>query len=65
MPTNINEQRVDFTTNNLCKMQYFSLFDRIDIVLDPCPNKNKQIIEGSLTTHSYIYRAISALFFSF
>ena len=65
MSTNINEQRVDFTTNNLCKMQYFSLFDRIDIVLDPCPNKNKQIIEGSLTTHSYLYRAISALFFSF
>ena len=39
----MNKLRVEVTTNNLGKMQNFSLFDRIDIVLDQCPNKNKQI----------------------
>ena len=62
MPPKINELRVEVATNNLVKMQYSPPFDRIDIVLDQCPNKTKEIIQGSLTTHSNIYRAISVLF---
>ena len=45
-------------------MQYFPLFDRIDIFLDQCPYNNK-LMQGFLTTHSNIYRATSILFFSF
>ena len=45
-------------------MQYFPLFYSTAIVLDQCPNKNK-LIQGSLTTYSNFYRAISASFFSF
>ena len=64
MPTTINELRVEVTKNTLGKMQYFPLFDHIDIVLDQCPCKNK-LIQGSLTTHSNIYKATSVLFLSF
>ena len=63
LPT-INELRVEVTKNTLGEMQYFPLFDHIDIVLDQCPYKNK-LIQGSLTAHSNIYKAISVLFFSF
>ena len=45
-------------------MQYFLLFDRIDVVLDQCPY-NSNLIQGFLTTHSNTYRATSALLFSF
>ena len=34
IPPIINELRVEIKTNNLGKMQYFPLFDRINIVLD-------------------------------
>ena len=44
MPPTINELRVEITRNNLGKMQQIPFFDRIDIVLDQWPNKNKQII---------------------
>ena len=43
MPPTINQLRVEVTTNNLGKMQYFLLFDCIDIVLDQWANKDKQI----------------------
>ena len=43
MPPTINQLRVKVTTNNLGKMQYFPLFDCIDIVLDQWANKDKQI----------------------
>ena len=43
MPPKINELRVEITRNNLDKMQQIPFFDRIDIVLDQWPNKNKQI----------------------
>ena len=43
MPPTINDLRVEVTTNNLGKIQYFPLFDRIDIVLDQWPNKDKQV----------------------
>ena len=43
MPPTINDLRVEITANDLGKMQYFLLFDRIDIVLDQWPNKDKQI----------------------
>ena len=55
---------MEVITNTLGKMQYFPLFDRIDIFLDQCPYNNK-LIQGSLTTHSNIYRATSILFFPF
>ena len=64
MPPTINELRVKVTANTLGKMQYFPYFDCIDIVLDQCPD-NKKLIKGSLTTHSNICRATSALYFSF
>ena len=41
MPLTINDMRVEVTVNNLGKMQYFSFFDRISIVLDQWPNKDK------------------------
>ena len=63
MPPTINELRIEVTTNTLGKMQYFPFFGRIGIVLDLCPYSNK-LIQGSLTTHSNIYRATS-VFFSF
>ena len=63
MPTTINELRVKVETNTLDKMQYFCLFDRFDTVLDQCPY-NTKVIQGNIT-HSKIYRATSALFFSF
>lgn len=63
MPTTINELRVKVETNTLDKMQYFCLFDRFDTVLDQCPY-NTKLIQGNIT-HSNIYRATSALFFSF
>ena len=62
MPPTINELRVEVTTNAFCKMQYFPLFDSIDIVLDQSPYNNKSI-QGSLTTHNNIYRSTSSLFF--
>ena len=40
MPPTFNQLRVEVTTNNLGKMQYFPIFD---IVLDQCANKDKQI----------------------
>ena len=43
VPPRINELRVEVTTNSLAKMQYISLFDWIDIVLDQWPNKDKEI----------------------
>ena len=43
MTPTINELRVEVTTNNLGKIQYFSLFDCTDIVLDQWPNKDKQV----------------------
>ena len=64
MLSTINELRVELETDTLGKMQYFPLFDRIDIVLDQFPYNNK-LIQGSLTTHSNIYRATSVLFFFF
>ena len=39
MSPTINELNIEVTTNNLSKMQYFHLFDRIDIVLDQCPKQ--------------------------
>ena len=34
MPPTINDLRVEVTVSSLGKMQYFPLFDRIDIFLD-------------------------------
>ena len=64
IPLTINELRVQVKTNNLGKMQYFPLFDRINIVLDQQLIKGKQINKRLHTIHSNIYRAISALLFS-
>ena len=41
MPPTINDLRVEVTVNNLGKMQYFPIFDCIDIVFDQWPRKNK------------------------
>ena len=41
MPPTINDLRVEVTVNNLGKMQYFPIFDSIDIVFDQWPRKNK------------------------
>ena len=64
MPSTINELRVEVTTNALGKMQYFALYDRIDMVLDQCHYYSK-FIKGSFTTHSNIYRASFAFLFLF
>ena len=64
MSPTMNKLRVEVTANSLGKMQYFPLYDRIDIALDQCHYNNK-LIPRSLITHSNIYRASSALLLSF
>ena len=52
MPPTISNLRVEVIANNLGKMQYFPFFDRIDIVLDQWPSKDKQI-DTRLPYYSY------------
>ena len=63
LPTT-SELKVDVTTNTLGKVQYFPLYDCIDIVLGQCPYNSRFTI-GCLTTHSTIYGASSALLLLF